>query len=375
MSGSATALVIVSVLFSMVMATSAYLYQSGARAREARSREQKGMMVSALSEMLDTNNVGSTDSLDVYSDVKNVNGKSSDTIDYTYPGGWQNDLERGIIVHHESVHQLPPEDNKISAASSMDTLDKIVSPTMETFEMKRAPTMDTFELFADTFEVIATPTMDTADSSRKGIIKGIEDCKYNTNAVNKSTGRKDESQNPLHPPTKIFNLDNTRRNKIVGFDDISVLSEIASVQLTELIDDVAYIKGMLSQLSNTEEVAETSCSANECLQWFAGVSDNGSTGSLERDGGTNKKPDNVDHGSLDRERKINEEKDNHVASMITFVRKREAKKIDKQDDALAKMDEDKKKRKGGRSPFKKSKKEREMASADKRGSQRKRYDR
>ncbi|KAL3823025.1 hypothetical protein ACHAXA_005213 [Cyclostephanos tholiformis] len=394
MSGSAMALVLISVLCSIVLATSAYLYRRGAR-----SREHNRIMTIALSEMLDARNVGSTDSYDVCLDLRN---KNSDTVENQYSGAESGleshvDLERGMngIIEIPNSKQLAEEnqrvrhlsetfstadDDKMLAASTMDTLDMIVAPTMDTFDMIAAP-MDTFDMIAaptmDTFEVIATPTMDTFESTRKGIIKGVNDSKYQSFAVKKSKGKINNSQ---EPPPKVSNLDETRRTKMVGFDDMSVLSEIASEQLTELIDDVAYIKGMLSQLSSKEEVVERGfkdggCSANECLQWFAGVSDNASTGSVEREEKTNEMQENETLSSLEREREMKEKQDAHVATLMSFVNKMEAEKIDRQVDAITKMKEDDMKRNGGRLPFKKGKKQRKMSSADKRANQHKRNDR
>ncbi len=95
MGGSATALVIVSVLLSMVVAAaSAYLYGNRREGRGGRRRRRRDAMAedanAALGDMMNTNNVvrgdiASTDSLDAYLDLTNVNGKSSDTIDYAYP--------------------------------------------------------------------------------------------------------------------------------------------------------------------------------------------------------------------------------------------------------------------------------------------------
>ncbi|KAL3797451.1 hypothetical protein ACHAW5_004470 [Stephanodiscus triporus] len=273
MNGSATALVIISVFGSILMASaSAYLYRRGVRSQERKMNTPR--LVSLTS-----------NEIEAYLDLQHGNAESSDTVEYLYSGGeskgeWVDiDMESG----KNGIIDLPYSDSKTSTA-------------------------------ADDDEVISAPTMETCQLAENGVIEAVEGSNYYSVTDNESKDWMGKSLKLHHLPPKIPNFKKTRRHKTTELDDnLSIISEIASDQLSELIEDVNLIKSMLSQLNGKEErdvqVEDNSCSANECLQWFAGVSDNASTGSLER------------------ERNEEEEQEAHVATLMDFVKQKEADMI------------------------------------------------
>jgi len=348
LTGSATALVIIGVFFSILMASgSAYLYRSVARSRR----------LAAVSEMLSS--PSNEAALENYLDLRNGATESTETNLYSSGASgsnWSNgewvDLERSS----NGVIELPcPE----QSAGDKERGRQQLSVT-----------------FSEENEVVSFE-MDPED-----VIRAVRDSKYDSVADKKSTGRKDKCQERLRSPPKIPNFAGTRRagkqlstsfvpesltsliprHTIAEFDDhISVLSEFANDQLTELIQDVSYIKSQLSQLSSKEEgekrIKDDSCSASECLQWFAGVSDNASTGSVER------------------ECTAKEEQEANLATLHNFAKQREDEKVAKKVEALMKRKEDEKKGKMRHSSSKKDKNKRSRSSDRRRGRQIKRQDR
>ena len=350
LTGSATALVIIGVFFSILMASgSAYLYRSVARSRR----------LAAVSEMLSS--PSNEAALEIYLDLRNGAAESTETHEYLYSSGasgsnWSNgewvDLERSS----NGVIELP-------------------CPEQSAGDKERGRQQLSVN-FSEENEVISFET-DPED-----VIRAVKDSKYDSVADKKSKGRKDKCQEPLRSPPKIPNFAGTRRagkqlstlfapesltsltprHTIAEFDDhISVLSEFANDQLTELIQDVSYIKSQLSQLSSKKEgekrIKDDSCSASECLQWFAGVSDNASTGSVER------------------ERTAKEEQEANLATLHNFAKQRGDEKVAKKTEALMKRKEDEKKGKMRHSSSKRVKNKRSRSSDRMRGRQIKRQDR
>ena len=320
MNGGATALVIISVFGSILMASaSAYLYRRGVRSRERKMNTPR--LVSLTS-----------NEVEAYLDLQHGNAESSDTIDYLHSdtieylhsggeskGEWVDiDMESGKI----GIIDLPySESNTFTAAEEGEVI--FSAPTMETSVIVPYSENKTFTA-AEEDEVISAPTTETSVTDKE------------------SKGWMGKSLKLHHLPPKIPNFTGKRRDKIVEFDDsLSIISEIASDQLSELIEDVNLIKSMLSQLNGKEEravqVEDNSCSANECLQWFAGVSDNASN--------------------------EEEEQEAHVATLMDFVKQQEADKINR-------TEEDKKKRQRQCLSLKKDMNERSLVR--KKGRQRKR---
>lgn len=354
LTGSAMALVIISVFCSILMASgSAYLYRS-----VARSRGRKRKRLATLSEMLSS--PSNEAALEIYLDLRNGAAESTETNEYLYSSG-----ESGSKGSNGEWVDLEHSSNGVI---------ELPCPEQSAWDKERGRQLSV--TFSEENEVISFET-DPED-----VIRAVRDSKYDSVAEKKSKGRKDKCQEPLRSPPKIPNFSGTRRagkqlptlfapesltsliprNKIAEFDDhISVLSEFANDQLTELIQDVSYIKSQLSQLSSKEEVdkriKDDSCSASECLQWFAGVSDNASTGSLER------------------ERMAKEEQEANLATLHNFVTQREDEKVAKKAEALMKRKEDEKKGKMRYSSSKKDKNERSRSSDRNRGRQTKRQDR
>jgi hypothetical protein len=339
MSGSATALVAVSVFCSVLMATgSAYLYRS-----VARYRGRKRNRLAALSEMLSS--PSNEAALEIYLDLRNGNAESSETMEYLYSGG-----ESGSKESNGEWSSLEKGSNGII---------ELPCPVQSAQDTKRDRKL--VVTFSDETEVISIPTMNSSEMGQEEVIWANKDSKYDSFANKKPKGRKDKCREPLHLPPMIPTVAAPEsltslisHHKIAQFDDqISVLSEFASDQLTTLMEDVNYIKSKLSLLNNIEGVEKTvkddTCSAGECLQWFAGVSDNASNGSVER------------------ERTSKEEQLANIATIINFVNQRGDKKTAKKAEALMKRNNDENKTKRRSSSFKKGKKVRSRSLENQKG--------
>ena len=352
MTGSATALVVISVFFSILMASgSAYLYRRVASSRGPR----RNFLAEALHDLLAS--PSNEAALEIYLDARNGTAESTETIEYLYTG--EEPGSKGSNGEWVDLESMP------------NGIIELPCPEQSAGDKEKGRQLTV--TFSDEDEVISIPAMHSFEMAQEDVIQAATDPQKDSVADNKPKRRKDKRLESLRLPPKIPNFAGTHRagnqlssiftsesltsliprRKITEFDDhISVLSDFASDQLTELIQDVSYIKRQLSQLSSKEEsekrVTDDSCSAGECLQWFAGVSDNASTGSQER------------------EQKMQEEQEANIATIRTFVKQREDENITKKAEALMKRKEDKEKRKRGRSSSKNDKKERNWSS-DKKG--------